>query len=72
MDIIDVILAKALTPQGQIESYAQQARNAVTNANSAVETATTAANTAAEAASKLENLEIKNLMMRLIKLYMNY
>ena len=36
MDIVDVILAKALTPQGQIESYAATAQAAVTKANQAV------------------------------------
>lgn len=36
MDIIDIILARALTPQGQIETYAAQAQRAVTNANTAV------------------------------------
>ena len=34
MDIIDVLVAKALTPQGQIESYAAQAQAAVSNINS--------------------------------------
>lgn len=36
MDIIDVMIAKALTPQGQIESYARQSETAVANANNAV------------------------------------
>ena len=36
MDIVDVILAKALTPQGQIEAYAATAQTAVTKANQAV------------------------------------
>ena len=36
MDIVDVVLAKALTPQGQIESYAATAQAAVTKANQAV------------------------------------
>ena len=36
MDIIDVMLAKALTPQGQIESYARQSQEAVKQANEAV------------------------------------
>lgn len=36
MDIVDVIFAKALTPQGQIESYAATAQAAVTKANQAV------------------------------------
>ena len=36
MDIIDIILAKKLTPQGQIETYAQKSQQAVANANQAV------------------------------------
>lgn len=36
VDIIDVVLARALTPQGQIESYAAQSQAAVTKANAAV------------------------------------
>lgn len=36
MDIIDVMLARALTPQGQIESYAAQSQQAVTRANQAL------------------------------------
>ena len=36
MDIIDVMLARALTPQGQIESYAAQSQQAVTRANEAL------------------------------------
>lgn len=36
MDIVDVMLARALTPQGQIESYARQSQAAVTEANQAV------------------------------------
>lgn len=36
VDIIDVILAKGATPQGQIESYAAMAQAAVTRANAAV------------------------------------
>ena len=37
MDIIDVMLARALTPQGQIESYAAQSQQAVARANEALE-----------------------------------
>jgi len=33
MDIIDVMLARALTPQGRIESYAAQSQQAVAQAN---------------------------------------
>lgn len=36
MDILDIILAKKLTPQGQIETYAATAQQAVVNANQAV------------------------------------
>ena len=36
MDIIDIMLAKAMTPQGQIATYAAQAQQAVTRANAAV------------------------------------
>lgn len=36
MDIIDVMLARALTPQGQIESYAAQSQQAVARANEAL------------------------------------
>ena len=33
MDILDIILAKSLTPQGQIDTYASKAQKAVSNAN---------------------------------------
>ena len=36
MDIIDVMLARAMTPQGQIQSYAAQSQSAVAKANQAV------------------------------------
>lgn len=36
MDIIDVLVAKILSPQGQVESYAALAQEAVTKANTAV------------------------------------
>ena len=36
MDIIDIMLARALTPQGQIESYAAQSQAAVSRANEAL------------------------------------
>lgn len=36
MDIVDVMLARALTPQGQIESYAAQSQTAIAKANDAV------------------------------------
>lgn len=44
VDIIDVILAKGATPQGQIESYAAMAQAAVTKANAAVAAANQAVN----------------------------
>lgn len=43
MDIIDIILAKKLTPQGQIETYARTSQQAVANANQAVATVEAAA-----------------------------
>lgn len=62
-DMVDVLLARALTPQGQIESYARTAQQAVSNANTAVSTANeaiTAAETAVETVGQytdaLENL----------------
>jgi len=36
MDIIDVILAKSLTPQGQIETYAEKSAQAVSQANQSI------------------------------------
>ena len=36
MDIIDVILAKKLTPQGQIETYAEKSEQAVAQANQSI------------------------------------
>lgn len=48
VDILDVVLARALTPQGQIESYAAQSQAAVSRANTAVsqiETITAQTNT---------------------------
>ena len=55
MDIIDIVLSRALTPQGQIESYAALAQRAVTNATNAVSTAqdaVTTVNSVAEAAQQ--------------------
>ena len=45
MDILDIILAKALTPQGQVETYAAMAKTAVTNAAKAVSDAQAAITT---------------------------
>jgi len=36
MDIIDIMLAKALTPQGQVETYAAKANKAAAKAEQAV------------------------------------
>lgn len=61
MDIIDVLVAKTLTPQGQIESYAALAQKAVTDATAAVDNIdsiteqTNANNTAAEEALAAAN-----------------
>lgn len=43
MDIIDVLVARALTPQGQIDTYAAKARQAILDANTAVTTVEDAA-----------------------------
>lgn len=37
MDILDIVLAKSLTPQGQIDSYAAKAQKAVTDAKRAID-----------------------------------
>ena len=42
VDIIDVMLARALTPQGQIDTYAARAGKAVSDANAAVTAAESA------------------------------
>jgi len=39
VDILDAVIARALTPQGKIEAYATKAGAAVTKANEAVNTA---------------------------------
>lgn len=67
MDIVDVMLARALTPQGQIESYAAQSQTAVVKANQAVAAIesitdqTNANNTAAEAALNAANQALENV-----------
>lgn len=38
MDILDIIMAKSLTPQGQIDTYASKAQKAVSNANKVLST----------------------------------
>ena len=45
MDLIDIILAKALTPQAQVETYAALAQEAAANATSAIDTVEAAAGT---------------------------
>ena len=52
MDIVDIILAKALTPQGEIESYAALAEAAVTKATQAVNDADKAVDDAEDAIEK--------------------
>lgn len=54
MDIVDVILAKALTPQGAVEQYAAQARQAAADANAAVSAAEDAVNAAELATQAVE------------------
>lgn len=44
MDIIDVLLAKALSPQGQVETYAAKAAKAASDAATAVANSETAIN----------------------------
>ena len=44
MDIIDSLIARILTPQGQIEQYAKLSEKAITKANQALNTATEAVN----------------------------
>lgn len=65
MDIIDIMLAKALTPQGQVETYAAKARKAAQDASAAVSNAQTAiqninsitAQTEANSAAAADTLE---------------
>ena len=56
MDIIDIILAKKLTPQGQIETYARTSQQAVANANQAVATVEAAAEDIEEKQAAAEDL----------------
>lgn len=56
MDIIDILLAKQLTPQGQIETYARTSQQAVTNAKQAVATIETVAQDIEEKQIAAENL----------------
>ena len=57
MDIVDIILARALTPQQQVAKYASMANKAVTNANTAVATAESAAETAQAAAESISQMQ---------------
>lgn len=54
MDIVDIILAKALTPQGEIETYATLAEKAVADASKAVTDAEKAIDDAEDAIEKAD------------------
>ena len=56
MDIIDVMLAKALSPHGQIDTYAAKAAKAKSDADEAVATVESAASTIEETQSAAEEL----------------
>ena len=56
MDIVDIILAKKLTPQGQIETYARTSQQAVANANAAVAAVEAAAEDIEEKQSAAQDL----------------
>ena len=57
MDIIDIMLAKALTPQGQVETYAAKARKAAQDAAAAEASAEAAAETLEDAAQAKSDAE---------------
>ena len=57
MDIIDIMLARALTPQGQVETYAAKAQKAAQDAAAAQASATAAAATLEDAAEAKEAAE---------------
>lgn len=57
MDIIDIMLAKALTPQGQVETYAAKARKAAQDASAAEASAEAAAQTLEDAAQAKADAE---------------
>ena len=67
MDILDIILGSALTPQGEIESFAARAEKAVADANAAVSNIesiteqTNANNAAAQDALDTVNEALNNL-----------
>lgn len=66
MDIIDILVAKSLTPQGKIETYAAQAQIAATKANTALSEAneaieyldTISSNVGAAAATEIDKLAL--------------
>lgn len=66
MDIIDILLAKAMTPQGQIETYAAKAATAATQASQALSDAneaieyldTISSNVGAAAATEIDKLAL--------------
>ena len=66
MDIIDILLAKAMTPQGQIETYAAKAATAATQASTALAEAneaieyldTISSNVGAAAAAEIDKLAL--------------
>lgn len=55
MDILDILVAKALTPQGQIDTYAARARKAVTDANTAIGSIESAAENITELTEQTES-----------------
>lgn len=57
MDIIDVMLARALTPQGQVETYAAKAQKAAQDASAAAASATNAAQALEDAAQTKADAE---------------
>ena len=68
MDIIDVILGRALTPQGQIETYATMAQTAVTNATAAVNNIETiTAQTTANSEAAAQALEDANAALKAVQ-----
>lgn len=56
MDILDILVAKALTPQGQIDTYAARARKAITDANTAVNTIESAADNISTLTEQTESI----------------
>lgn len=57
VDIIDVVLAKALSPQGQIDTYAARAQKAVSDANKAIDAVENAGDTIDAALQATEELQ---------------